>query len=154
MLITLNWNLYRCTSVSYREPPSCRTIHTSQKDCCTLECTLWHVFPRVIIQSSLQSTWRSHSPTWGRLKRLHCNERVENTRRKSWILTQSLSAKRNPNNVLNTAVFAPSLYPQNSSQLATFRNRTQILFRIEGAVLKDLMSMFRIREVAGSNTTL
>jgi len=148
MLIVLNWRLYGCKSISCRE---------SQMDCCTLVCALWHVFARVIIQPSLLSTWRSYSPTWWRLKRLHCNERVENTRCKSWILTQSFSVKLNPNNVLNTAIvaaFFTSISTQNYSQLATVRNETKISFRIGGTVLKDLMSLCRIREVVDSNINL
>lgn len=148
MLIILNWSLYGCKSVSCRE---------SQMDCCTLVCTLWHVFARVIIQLSLLSTWLSYSPTWWWLKRLHCNGRVENIRCKTWILTQSFSAKLNPNNVFNTAVvaaFYTSISTQNYSQLATVRNGTQISFRIGGIVLKDLMSLCRIREVTNSNINL
>jgi len=140
-----NCSLYVCSV-------GCRA---SQRDCCTLVCILWHVFVRVIIQSSLLPIWRSYSPTWRRLKRLHCNERVENTICKTWILTQSFSAKRNPNNVLNTAVAAAFfISTQTGSQVATFRNGAQISFIIGGNVLKDLISFCRIREVAGSDITL
>lgn len=86
---------------------------------------------------------------------MHCNERVENTRCKTWILTQSFSAKLNPNNVLNTAVAAAFfMSTQNSLQVATVRNGTQISFRIGGVVLKDLVLLCRIGEVAGSNISM
>jgi hypothetical protein len=56
---------------------------------------------------------------------------------------------------LNAAVAAAFfISTQNGSQVATVRNGTQISFRIGGVVLKDLMSLCRIREVAGSNITL
>jgi hypothetical protein len=56
---------------------------------------------------------------------------------------------------LGTSIFAVFfIFTQNVLELFTVRNGRQISLRMQDIILKDLMSLFRIPEAAGSNTSL